>query len=134
MYLKISKFLENLAFKLRQKSLYYELKNYIIKDKNYIKPVYEFRDRCIGKTYTLIQLAYKYKCPIITPTIQMAKYIEKIAAKMNKPVEVFGCSTCRLRGKTYNLVLCEEGIDDSIIDELIRPMCKQIVGYKAIHY
>lgn len=132
MYLKISKFLENLAFKIRQKALYFELKHYIKSGEDYLKPVF-YCTRSIGKTYTLIQLAYKFKCPIIVSTMSMGKYIERLAKEMHKKVEVFGCNGYSLHGKRFKLALCEEGIDNISMQEIIRPMCKQIVGYKFIN-
>lgn len=130
MYLELSKFLEKLSFKLKQKAIYFELKQYIKSGKNYFKSVY-YCNRGIGKTYTLIELAYKYKCPIITQTICMGRYIERMSKKIGKPVEAFGYSDYRqLKGKRFKLVLCDEGMSPDAMSEL-RKCTRQIVGY---HY
>ena len=129
MLLKISKFLEKLSFKLRSTALYFELKHYIKNGKNYIKPVYIYT-RGIGKTYNLLKLAHKYKCPIIVSTKGMEKYIMRLNRDHFKsPVEIIVASN-NCRGKRLGLALIEEGIDNRLIREVIKPMCKQIIGYE----
>lgn len=134
MYLRISKFLETLSFKLRQKALYFELKHYIKQGENYIKPVHSY-NRGIGKTYTLIQLAKKYKCPIIVGTRSMEDFIKRLSRdEFNFKVEVFIANNpSRIYGKRFKLALCEEGIDRRMLNEIIRPMCKQIIGYEFFY-
>lgn len=63
--MKIYKYLYKMAYKLRQKGLYYELKSHI-KDDNYLK-LLNRHDRGIGKTYTLMQLSKKYNMPVLEP-------------------------------------------------------------------
>jgi hypothetical protein len=46
MYLKLSKLLEILAFKFRQKSLYFELKHYLKNNESYLKKIHYW-----GKSY-----------------------------------------------------------------------------------
>lgn len=129
MYLKISKFLEKLSFKLRQKGLYFELKHYIVKGESHLTPTYNYT-RGIGKTYTLLQLAHKYDCPIVVRDNRDARRIADESQYMfNKPVKTIVASD-RCRGMRYSLLLCEQGIDNRLIHEVIRPMCKQIVGYE----
>lgn len=128
MYLKISKFLERLSFKLRQKAIYFELKHYIFSDEDYLKPVYSYT-RGIGKTHTLIQLAHKLDIPIAVPFRKQEIYIKVISKDMyGYPVEVFTANECS-KGKRYYTILCEEGISKEKLHQIIRPMCKQIIGY-----
>ena len=63
MNLKISKLCEILAFKFGQKSLYFELKHYIKNNESHFRRIH-YWERAMGKTYTLIKLANKFKCPI----------------------------------------------------------------------
>lgn len=131
MYLKLSKWIENIAFKLRQKALYFELKYYIKNKQTYLKPVHYYM-RGIGKTFTLIQLAKKYKCPIATPTSISGDYIKRICKKYNiKSIEIIPCSH-ELRGKRYEKILCDEGIKRNFLNEVLMPMCKQIIGFVNI--
>lgn len=129
MLLKISKFLETLSFKLRQKALYLELKHYIVAtDESYMKKVYDF-NRGIGKTYTLVQLSHELDVPIAVPYKSTEKHIQTISKKLyGEPVEIVVANQWT-RGKRYHTVLCEEGLSQVQLREIIRPMCKQMVGY-----
>lgn len=132
MYLKISKFLEKWSFKFRQKSLYYEFKHYIILGENHFMKVYKY-NRGIGKSYTLLQLAHKYKCPIFVGNNRNADYLLRMNRDhFKKSVEVI-VARDNCRGMRFDLALCEEGINSDIIYQIIRPMCKQIIGYTAIY-
>ena len=64
MYLKLSKLLEILAFKFRQKSLYFELKYYLKNNESYLKKIH-YWERAIGKTYTLVKLAHNLNVPLL---------------------------------------------------------------------
>lgn len=131
MFLKLSKFLEKLAFKLRQRALYFEFKHYIENDESYIKNTHYF-ERCIGKTYTLIQLAYRYRSPIIVSTECMGRYIERLSQEINRPVEVIPChDERRIRGSRFRLVLLEEGVKEEIV-EYLKSHTKQIIGFRYI--
>jgi len=128
MLLKISKFLNNIAFKIRQKALYFELKYYIKQNSTYIKPI-SYYTRGIGKTHTLIQLAKKYKCPIAVPNQRMAKYIKgECKYKKIKSPELIICDNS-MRGKRLELVLCEEGINNEYINQILKPISNCVVGY-----
>jgi hypothetical protein len=128
MLLKISKFLEKLSFKLRQKALYFELKHFILKGKSHIKPVYNYT-RGIGKTYTLIQLAHKYDCPILVSNDRSSRYLQDMNRKMFKsPIKTYVCNEWS-RGIRFNLVLVEEGIDFRTLRNIIIPSCKQVIGF-----
>jgi len=128
MLLKLSKFLEKLSFKLKQKALYYELLYYIKKGKDYFKPVYIYT-RGIGKTYTLLQLAHKYKCPIVVKYEKSRDYLQHMSMRhFNKAVEVIIAKELRPGKTKLDLVLCEEGIDRRILSD-VQYICKQAVGY-----
>lgn len=133
MYLKISKLLEILSFKLKQKALYFELKHYINSGENYLKTIYSY-NRGIGKSHTLLQLAHKYKCPIIVANKVSKDYLDSLNKYHFKtPVNVIIANLeSRCSGLKYNLALCQEGLDDRLISNIIKPMCEQIVGFRLI--
>lgn len=130
MLLKFSKFLNNIAFKIRQKALYFELKYYIKIGSTYIKPIY-YHTRGIGKTFTLIQLAKKYRCPIAIPNYSMGEYIKSECKHRNiKNIELIVCNNSdSMRGKRLKLILCEEGICQEYINEILKPMSNCVVGF-----
>jgi hypothetical protein len=128
MYLKISKFLEKLSFKLRQKGLYYEFKHYVILGENHFMKVYDY-NRGIGKSFTLLQLAHKYKCPIIVSNRRCLEYLSRLNRDHFKKSVKIIVANDNCRGRRYNLVLCEEGIDNRLIHEVIIPSCKQVIGF-----
>jgi hypothetical protein len=132
MYLKISKLLETISFKLRQKALYFELKHHILSDKTYIRPVYS-HERGIGKTHTLIELSHKLDIPIAAPNRKYMDYVMKLSKdKYGQPVEIFVADYIKGRGKRYHTVLCEEGISLDNMNFLLRGgICKQLVGYRS---
>jgi len=132
MYLKISKFLEKLSFKLRQISLYYEFKFYVVNGENHFIRAYK-HNRGIGKTYTLVRLAHKYNCPIFVSTRSMGNYIEKMYRdEFNESVMIIVVGG-NCRGMRFDLGICEEGIDEDSIYLIVIPMCKQVIGYKSIY-
>lgn len=131
MNLKISKWLEILAFKFRQKSLYFELKHYIKNNQSYFRKVH-YWERAMGKTYTLVKLAKKFKCPIAVYSQSTVDYIKRLARDLKiKNLTVIHCNNS-MRGKRYDLILCEEGIDEDIINEILKPMSKCLVGYENV--
>lgn len=133
MYLKLSKILENISYKLRQKALYFELKHYITNKQFYLK-LFVNHDRNIGKTYTLLQLAHKYKCPIAVPNYHSEKYLKQQYKKMFKgDLQVIVVNESS-KGKREELILCEEGIIIEHIYEILSPMSKVLVGYKSHSY
>lgn len=128
MYLKLSKLLERISFKLKQQALYFELKHYIKNKKTYFKTVHYYT-RGIGKTYTLIKLAKKFKCPIVVPNKAMEGHIQSLCKKFKiKNIEVIICGYPS-KGKKYDLILCEEGLDFKLINEVLKPMSKCLVGF-----
>jgi len=124
MYLKLSKWLWSIMFVLRQKSLYYELKHYIHNKESYFKRIDE-RDRGIGKTYTLIKLAKKYKCPIIVGNSRTKDYI---LSRISKKADVLIANEY-LIGKKFDVALCDEGISIDVINQIVRPMVNVLIGY-----
>lgn len=131
MFIKISKWCEILGFKFRQKSLYFELRHYIKNRISYFRKVH-YWERGMGKTYSLVKLAKKFKCPIAVPT-QMAGYnIQRIVRDLKiKNLVVIPCDNSIL-GKRYDLILCEEGIDIDFIQEVLKPMTKCLIGYENV--
>ena len=135
MYLKLSKLLEILAFKFRQKSLYFELKHYLKNNESYLKKIH-YWERAIGKTYTLVKLAHKYKCPIIVPSEITTRHIQDICKELNiKNVQTIHCNKFTgVKGLKLDKVLCDEDINIEFINNKIRPMCKCIVGFINPNY
>lgn len=128
MYLKISKWLEIIAFKTRQKSLYFELKHYIKSNQSYFRKV-RYWERGMGKTYSLIKLAHKFKYPIAVANERMAMYIKNKCREFKiKDVDIIVCNNS-IRGRKYKKILFEEGIDMDYINEILTPMCECLVGY-----
>ena len=46
----------------------------------------------------------------------------------NKPVKVI-VANISCKGRKYDLVLCEEGIDSETLRDIVQPICHQAVGY-----
>lgn len=131
MLLKLSRLLESLSFKFKQKAMYFELKHYIKQGENHLTHVYYYT-RGIGKSFTLLQLAHKYNCPILVKYERSKNFLESLNHKHFKsPIKVTVINE-RSRGKRLGLVLLEEDIDNKIFHEIIRPMCKQYVGFEFI--
>ncbi len=128
MNLKISKWLEIIAFKARQKSLYFELKHYMKNNETYFRRVH-YWERNMGKTYTLIKLANKFKCPIAVKSEGSATYIERMCRDLKiKNINIMPCDN-KIFGKRFKCILCEEGIDIDFINEVLKPRSKCVIGY-----
>jgi hypothetical protein len=142
MLLKLSELLRRISFKLRSWSLCCELEHYIIHKQNYIKLLSNY-DRIIGKTYNLIKLAIKYKCPIFVANENMKTNLLVMArVKFKKNITVFVLSedTRNEKWKERNqpLALIEEGTIDEGADDFINryeltSYYKCIIGYKNLH-
>jgi len=133
MYLKLSKFLQSISFKLKQKSLYFELKYFIKNKKTYLKLISGY-ERGIGKTYTLLQLAHKYKCPVAVPNYMSGEYLKNEYKKLyNKQLNIIVTNESS-KGRREKMILCEEGITYKQINEILKPMTEIIVGYKTPDY
>jgi len=131
MLLKLSKLLEILAFKLRQKSLYFELKHYLKSNQSYFKRIHYY-ERGMGKTYSLIKLAKKFKCPIAVKTESSVNYIRRMCRDLHiKDIQIIPCNNS-FRGRKFDKILCEEDIDEDFINEVLKPACKCLVGYMNI--
>ena len=128
MYLKLSKLLEILAFKFRQKSLYFELKHYLKNNESYLKEIH-YWERAIGKTYTLVKLAHKFKCPIIVPSQTTGLHIQRMCRDLNiNNIQIIYPNES-IRGKKYDKILCEEGADIEFINRKLKLECKCVVGF-----
>lgn len=125
MLLKISEFLEIVSLKLRQKAIYYELKHYIKKRKTYLKPIHYY-NRGIGKTYSLVKLSKKYKCPILVCNENYRSIIKRFDKKGK--IQVVTTKNFDI-GMKFDLLLCDEQIDISFIENVVSPRCKCIVGF-----
>ena len=131
MFLKISRWCEILAFKLKQKSLYFESIYYIKNNQSYFKKTH-YWERNISKTYTLVKLADKFKCPIAVSANSSINYIKRLARDLNiKDIQIIPCNNS-MRGKRFKLILCEEGIDIDFIQEVLKPMCECLIGYENV--
>lgn len=123
MYLKLSRLLEKIAFIFRSKSLYFELEHYLKKNKTHFKTIRYF-DRAIGKTRTLIKLAKKFKCPIAVPIQSTKSYIERMCKDLNiKDIEIIVCNNFT-KDKRLEKILCDEGISEDFISQVLMPICK----------
>jgi len=129
MYLKLSKWLWSVMYNLRQKSLYFELKHYIRNRQSYLKRI-DGRHRGIGKTYILTKLAQKYKCPILVGNSVTQRYILSMC---RKKVDV-RIADESFRDKRFDMVLCDEGISQYAIDNIVEPMVNVLIGYQALDY
>lgn len=128
MLLKLSKWCEILGFKLRQKSLYFELKHYIKNNQSYFRKV-KYWERSIGKTYSLIKLAQKFKCPIAVPNMIIGDYVKRLAQNLHiKNINIIPYNQS-FKGRKYDKILCEEGIDGDFINEVLKPMSQCLIGY-----
>lgn len=125
--LKASKEFEKIAIETRQKAIQYELEHYIQVKEDYIKPVFERR---IGKSKVLVKLAHKYNLPIIVPLIVIGEELNEISKNLfGKPVNFVLGSEESLRGRRFDMVLVEEGFDESYIATVIKPKCNYVIGY-----
>lgn len=138
MRLKISKWLSRLSQWAKYKSTYYELSHYVyeseIKHKsiNNIKEIGHY-DRNIGKSYALVKLALDYDLPIAVPHRSSGEYLRRLAEQYFYSHELKIIVTNEsAKGKRYNTILLEEGVDENILNCLIRPMCKNLIGYRYI--
>lgn len=127
MYLKLSSWLEIIAFKLRQKSLYFKLAYYLKHNIEHFENAH-YLGRGIGKTYTLIKLAQKFKCPIVVSSIMSADSLRRKCRSLKLNIDIIICNG-QLRGKMYDKVLCEEDVNLAQINEVLKPACKCIVGF-----
>lgn len=128
MLLKLSKWCEILSFKLRQKSFYFELKHYIKNNQSYFRKI-RYWERNIGKTYSLVQLAKKFNCPIAVKNEKFVTYVREMCLDLNmKNIHIIPCNNS-IRGQKHNIILCDEGIDENFIYEVLKPMSNCLVGY-----
>lgn len=130
---RIIRWLQVLSVRCTSKAHYLVLLNYIKAKETHFRRVY-YWDRGSGKTFALIKLAQKFKCPILAPTSQSRDYIKSIAHyKKIKGLQVDVVNEF-IRDKRYDLVLCDEGISQDLLDNIIIPNAKCVVGYCAVGY
>lgn len=83
----------------------------------------------MGKSYTLVKLANEFKYPIAVGNERLAMHIKDKCRELKiKDVDIIICNNL-FKGKRYEKILCEEGIDVDCINEVLKPMCKCLVGY-----
>lgn len=132
MLLKLSDFLYMIAFKIKQKAIYFELKWYVKNKISYLKRIH-YWERGMGKTHTLLQLAHKYNCPIVVKNSSSENNLQSLSRKyFNNPVKTIICNQS-LKGKKFELILCEEGIDLDFDYEVLNSISKCVVGYKSMY-
>lgn len=132
MLLKLSKWCEILAFKLRQKSLYFELKHYIKNNQSYFRKI-RYWERGMGKTYSLVKLAYKFNYPIAVRDEKSIIYIKRMCQKLKiKELLILPCDNTII-GKRFDKILCEEGINRDFINEVLKPMSNCLIGYVSLY-
>jgi len=113
---------------LKQKSIYYELMYYIKNNKTYLKLVGE-QDRCTGKTHSLILLALKFNCPIVVSNMHNKRHVEDLARSLsNKSVKIIVVND-ELIAKRQAILLCDEGINREIINNILKPISRCLVGF-----
>ncbi len=128
MYLKLSELLEKIAFILKSKSIYYELQHYLKRNQTYIKET-SYYERGVGKTYSLVKLAHKFKCPIIVPSQTTGLHIQRMCRDLNiNNIQIIYPHESII-GKKYDKILCEEGVDIEFINGELKSKCKCIVGF-----
>ena len=129
--------MEKVSFRLKSLSIYFELRHYIVNKKSYTKKTYR-TDRGIGKTYNLVKLALKYDIPIFVRDDVSKRYCKGTAFQyFNRRLEKSKnfkiiIANENARGRRYDTALLEEGVDSDVLENIVKPMCKCIVGYKFI--
>lgn len=137
--LKLSKKLSNLSIWFRYESTYLEMKYHLCKvlkgreKDDYFKKVGHY-DRNIGKSCALARLSVKYNIPVAVPTKMWAdlytkdipRYLPKYFKKKLPQTIVVNENS---KGKRYETILIEECIPQNVIDIIISPMAKNLIGY-----
>ena len=88
-------------------------------------------DRCIGKTYSLVELALEYGLPILVKDRISERYIKELAKKeFNVELRnVFVLTTSdSMRRLYYDIFLVDEGVDIEVL-YILREHGKNIIGY-----
>ena len=98
--------LENLAFKLRSKALYYELKYYVERKTPHIRTFHRWDGRGIGKTYSLMKISGKYRIPVLEPVGIARQYLPRVYKKFN-PI-VINSEKLRMGYRPGAIVLVDE--------------------------
>ena len=98
--------LENLSYKLRAKSLYYELKYFINKKESHIKTFTKYNGRQIGKTYNLMKISGEYRIPVLVSTLSQRERCVRNYYKF-KPIVVTP-NEFAIRFKSGTVILVDE--------------------------
>lgn len=89
------------------------------------------KDKCIGKTYSLVELALEYNLPIIVPSLISMRYVKELARKeFGKELRrvIVLDSASNMREIYFGTFLIDEGVKKEFVDELFMN-CKHLIGY-----
>jgi hypothetical protein len=127
MLLKISKKLKEIAYKVNQKALYFELEYYIKhKETHY---VYTSKlPRGMGKSHVLVMLSHKYKIPIAVHSWMTQDHLNRISDDLYHCTANVIVVKPNTRGKRFDALLTEEGLTHEDFQCLI-PCANYLVGY-----
>ena len=86
--------LEQLAFYVRSKAIYYEIKHYVKRKEPHIREYFEHNGRGIGKTYNLMKISGEYHIPVLEPNVLSQKrlaieYEEKFGSVIINPYDIW---------------------------------------------
>lgn len=130
MLLKISEWLDLLSIWAKSNSIYFELKYYIKKNKSSYLHSKNY-SRGSGKSYNLVKLAIKYKLPIYCNNHSAKDYLLRMArCTFNKTIQVIVANEYA-RGYRFDKALIDEGIDFQIINDVIKPKVKTLIGFNS---
>ena len=139
--MKLYQRLEKLAYWLRFRATYHEMKYYlkeVMKGKrdNYFKEITRY-DRAIGKTCSLAELSVKYNIPIVVSTHVWKNDIDRNTVlflprhlRKRKPIVLVANET--LYGYHSDILLVDECLSAEQI-ELVKKSCNHIVGYVNVY-
>lgn len=86
--------LEQLAFYVRSKAIYYEIKHYVKRKEPHMRQYFEHNGRGIGKTYNLMKISGEYHIPVLEPNVLSQKrlaieYEEKFGSVIINPYDIW---------------------------------------------
>ena len=57
------------------------------------------------------------------------RYIQRMCKDLHiNNVQIILCNES-IKGKRFDTILCEEGIDVEFINDVLKPMCKNLIGF-----
>lgn len=85
--------LEQLAFYVRSKAIYYEIKHYVKRKESHMRQYFD-NGRGIGKTYNLMKISGKYHIPVLEPSVSkqnqcIIKYEKKFGSVIINPYDIW---------------------------------------------